>query len=201
MNQQGPKLNQPVEDAGNNPTSPEGEAEVSGRLSPKVPPHEENAPAEILNPRGQATTDLLKRVADPYVLKSGGRDDIPWIEIRAQNLMEVSRRCRDDKDLDLKMLHCLLVVDYTDYFQVLYVLLSPNNGNRAMLKVNIKPDNLTVPTLTSLWGSANWYEREMHDLFGVEFEGHPDLKPLILFEGFEGYPGRKSFPFHDYEEF
>ena len=200
MNEQDPQLNQPAEDADNNAAPAEGAGTV-GRPSAKIPPHEENAPPDILNPRGKATITLLNRVADPYVIKSGGRDDIPWIEIKAQILVEVTRRCRDSKDLDLKMLHCLLVVDYIDYFQVLYILLSPNNGNRAMVKVNITPDDPTVPTVTSLWGSANWYEREMHDLFGVKFEGHPDLKPLILFEGFEGYPGRKSFPFHDYEEF
>jgi NADH-quinone oxidoreductase subunit C len=55
--------------------------------------------------------------------------------------------------------------------------------------------------VTSVWRAADWYEREAHDLFGVHFEGHPDLSPLLLYEGFEGYPGRKEYPFNDYQEF
>ena len=51
-----------------------------------------------------------------------------------------------------------------------------------------------------MWRGADWFEREGHDLFVVVFEGHPDLSPLLLYEGFEGHPGRKSFPFHDYDE-
>ena len=57
-----------------------------------------------------------------------------------------------------------------------------------------------LPTVTGVWGGADWYERESNDLFGVRFEGHPNLVPLLLYEDFEGYPGRKSFPFHDYDE-
>jgi len=54
--------------------------------------------------------------------------------------------------------------------------------------------------VTGIWRSANWYEREAHDLFGVEFKGHPNLLPLLLYDEFEGFPGRKSFPFHEYDE-
>ena len=54
--------------------------------------------------------------------------------------------------------------------------------------------------MTSVWRGANWFEREAHDLFGVVFNGHPDLRPLLLYEGFEGYPGRKEFPSHEYTE-
>ncbi|WP_347221931.1 NADH-quinone oxidoreductase subunit C [Mycolicibacterium poriferae] len=58
-----------------------------------------------------------------------------------------------------------------------------------------------LPSVTSVWRAADWYEREAHDLFGVHFEGHPDLSPLLLYEGFAGYPGRKEYPFNDYQEF
>jgi NADH:ubiquinone oxidoreductase subunit C len=181
--------------------TPQVEALASARPARRAPPHEEEAPPEVLNSRGQTTLGLLMRVADPYVLAHGGRDDIPWIETRAQSLIEVARRCRDHRDLDLKMLHCLLVVDYTEHLQAVYVLLSPVKGTRAILKVNVPADEPKVPSLTGLWRAADWYEREMHDLFGMEFEGHPNLSPLILYEGFEGYPGLKSFPFNDYNEF
>ena len=101
----------------------------------------------------------------------------------------------------MRMLHCLLVVDYAEQLQVVYILLSLFKGHKAMLKVNVPADAPTVPSVTGLWAGAEWYEREMHDLFGVEFEGNPNTAPLILYEGFEGHPGLKSFPFHEYEEY
>ena len=63
-----------------------------------------------------------------------------------------------------------------------------------MVKTSVPPDAPSVPSIVSVWRGAGWYEREAHDLFGVAFEGHPDLSPLLLYEGFEGFPGRKSFP-------
>ena len=63
------------------------------------------------------------------------------------------------------------------------------------------PINPNVPSITGIWNAANWYEREAHDLFGVMFSDHPDLSPILLYDEFEGYPGRKEFPFHDYQEF
>jgi NADH:ubiquinone oxidoreductase subunit C len=70
-----------------------------------------------------------------------------------------------------------------------------------VLKTEIPYDDATVPSVTSVWRAADWYEREAHDLFGVSFSGHPDLAPLLLYEGFEGYPGRKEYPFYEYQEF
>ena len=69
------------------------------------------------------------------------------------------------------------------------------------MKTDLPYENPSLPTLTEIWRAADWYEREAHDLFGVEFEGHPDLSPLLLYEGFEGHPGLKEFPFHDYDEY
>ena len=101
----------------------------------------------------------------------------------------------------MRMLHCLLVVDYVEQLQVVYILLSPSKGHKAMLKVNLPAEAPKTPSVTSLWAGAEWYEREMHDLFGVEFEGISNTEPLVLYEGFEGHPGLKSFPFNEYEEY
>ena len=70
-----------------------------------------------------------------------------------------------------------------------------------MVKENTSYENPSVPSVTGIWKAANWYEREAHDLFGVKFADHPDLSPILLYDEFEGYPGRKEFPFHDYQEF
>ena len=70
-----------------------------------------------------------------------------------------------------------------------------------VLKTNAPYEDPTVPSVTPVWRAADWYEREAHDLFGVVFDGHPDLSPLLLYDEFEGFPGRKEFPFYEYREF
>ncbi|HCH09242.1 MAG TPA: NADH-quinone oxidoreductase subunit C, partial [Dehalococcoidia bacterium] len=77
---------------------------------------------------------------------------------------------------------------------------SLDKRHKLVVKANVSPDDPVVPSLIDVWRGANWYERESHDLFGVSFAGHPNLVPLLLYEGFEGFPGRKNFPFHDYDE-
>ena len=155
---------------------------------------------EVLDERGEETAALLKRVVATYVLDSGGRGDIPWVRVAPENLVESARRCRDDGQLGMDLLHCLLAVDYVERIELDYILFSLEGDRKAILKVDLPPEEPTIETVGGLWEAANWYERETHDLFGVVFTGNPDLSPLLLYEGFEGHPGLKSFPLHDYEE-
>jgi NADH-quinone oxidoreductase subunit C len=183
--------------------TPQQEQPTAERAAPppRRPPHEEEAPPEVLDPRGEAVAKLLHQVASPHMVASGGRDETPWIEVRPEQLVEVASHCQESPELQMEMLHCMLAVDYMDHLQMVYILASLSKGHKAMLKVRLDIEHPRVPSLTSLWEAAGWYERETHDLFGVEFEGNPDLSPLLLYEGFEGFPGRKSFPFHEYEEY
>ena len=100
----------------------------------------------------------------------------------------------------MDMLHLQFAVDYVERIEMVYALYSVANDRRAMLKVDLSPEAPSVSSVTDVWIAAGWYERETHDLFGVDFPGNPDLSPLLLYEGFEGYPGLKSYPFNDYEE-
>ncbi len=100
--QQGP----PDEQAG-------GERPVPAEAPRRVRPQEE-APAEALDQRGAALLQVLQRVGDPYVVGFGGKGELPWIEVRPQNLVEVARRFRDHRELQMRMLHCLLAVGYVD---------------------------------------------------------------------------------------
>ena len=159
------------------------------------------ASGEELDQKGTAVLQALQRVAKPYVMGAGGKGDIPWVEVSPEHLVEVAKRCRDHRSLQMQMLHCLLAVDYKESIQVVYILFSIAKRHKAMLKVNLPADAPKVPSVAGLWDGAGWHERETHDLYGVEFEGNPDLSPLLLYEGFEGHPGLKSFPFHEYEEF
>ncbi|MEX2430464.1 MAG: NADH-quinone oxidoreductase subunit C [Dehalococcoidia bacterium] len=155
---------------------------------------------EVLNEAGQATAGALQRIAAGEVLASGGREDIPWIKVRPEDLLETVARCKADSELAMDMLHCLFAVDYVEHIEVVYILFSIQTGRKGMVKVDLPPEAPRVQTVTGLWEAASWYEREAHDLFGVEFEGNDDMEPLLLFAGFEGHPGLKSFPLHDYEE-
>ena len=114
---------------------------------------------------------------------------------------DVLRYCRDDADLRFDMLMDLTAVDYLKYpgredgtrFEVVYHLYSVPHNHRLRLKVPTEEDDLVVPSAVPLWASADWFEREVWDMFGIRFEGHPDLRRILLYEEFVGHPLRKDY--------
>jgi NADH-quinone oxidoreductase subunit C len=86
-------------------------------------------------------------------------------------------------------------------FEVNYHLFSTTKHHRLRLKVLLQEDDLHVPTVTSVWRTANWHERETFDLFGVIFDGHPDLRRILLPDDWEGHALRKDFPLRGYEPY
>jgi NADH-quinone oxidoreductase subunit C len=131
----------------------------------------------------------------------GVLDDLPQLTVEPGDAAEVCRRVKEDPRLAMRQLLCLACVDYKDTLQVVYFLHSLEPDRVLVIKANVPVDDPRLPSVTPIWQAGAWYEREAHDLYGVAFEGHPDLSPLLLYEGFEGYPGRKDFPFNDYQEF
>ena len=125
-------------------------------------------------------------------------------EVDPQALLEVCRALRDEPDFRFEILVDLCGVDYSEYngrpqpparFAVVYHLLSVSANQRLRLRVfPADQDDLQLPSVTSVWASANWYEREAFDLFGFLFEGHPDLRRILTDYGFIGHPFRKDFP-------
>jgi len=88
-------------------------------------------------------------------------------------------------------------VDYPEReprFDVVYHLYSPRNNVRVRLKVRVSESEATVPTLTGLYGSARYIERELHEIYGIVSLGNDDLRPILLYEGFVGHPLRKDYP-------
>ncbi len=168
------------------------------------PPARRGPPVEVaeekLSQRGEHTAGLLARALGAMAVETGGRDDMPWARVRREDIVAANRACAAPGGLGVDMLHCLLAVDYVERIELEYILFSIANNRKALIKVDLPPDDPTIDSVTGLWEAAGWYERETHDLFGVVFRGNPDLSPLLLYEGFEGYPGLKSFPLHDYEE-
>ncbi len=152
----------------------------------------------------QAARDLLtasQEVFKDFHPEAGALDDLPQLTIQAKDTALVCSLAKSDPQLGMRQLLCLACVDYQDHLQLVYFLHSLETDKTLVLKTSVTVDNPLVPSITGVWQAGDWYEREAHDLFGVEFEGHPGLTPLLLYEGFEGYPGRKDFPFNEYQEY
>jgi len=116
--------------------------------------------------------------------------------IREFYLLDVMRFLRDDPALAFDMLSDVCAVDYlprVPRFEVVYHLYSVAKNHRLRVKVLVEEDT-SVPSVVELWASANWMEREVWDLYGIRFEGHPDLRRILLYDEFEGHPLRKDYP-------
>ncbi|MDD4891950.1 MAG: NADH-quinone oxidoreductase subunit C [Phycisphaerae bacterium] len=123
------------------------------------------------------------------------------VTVPADRLDEVMRFLRDDPRTRFDMLADLTCVDYLGYpglaparFGVTYSLLSTTHNRRLWIKVFVSEDRLAVPTMTGLWASADWFEREVFDMFGVVFTGHPDLRRILTAPGMKYFPLRKDYP-------
>ncbi|HDR9267929.1 TPA: NADH-quinone oxidoreductase subunit C [Burkholderia vietnamiensis] len=130
--------------------------------------------------------------------------------VKASDYLEVAKTLRDDPRLRFEQLIDLCGIDYQTYgdgaydgprFAAVSQLLSVTNNWRLRLRVFAPDDDLPiVPSLVDTWSSSNWYEREAFDLYGLVFEGHPDLRRLLTDYGFIGHPFRKDFPVSGYVE-
>ncbi|MDA1127184.1 MAG: NADH-quinone oxidoreductase subunit C [Chloroflexi bacterium] len=158
-------------------------------------------PLAALTAAGRELLDVYLEVLDEFDPQAGALDDIPQVSIEKQHVLRACQLIKEDPRIAAKMLLCLSCVDYTEYFQVVYILQSLEPERTLALRIDVPYSDASVPSVTPVWRAANWYEREAHDLFGVDFDGHSDLTPLILYEGFEGFPGRREFPFNEYQEF
>jgi NADH-quinone oxidoreductase subunit C len=111
-------------------------------------------------------------------------------------LLQIATFLRDGPR-EFTMLLDLTCVDYQGKeprFEMVYHLFSLSWKRRLRIKTGLDESDLRIASLTSLWKNANWLEREVYDLFGVNFEGHPDLRRLFMYDGFEGHPLRKDYP-------
>ena len=126
------------------------------------------------------------------------------VEVMQQHMLDVCRALRDEPDFAFEQLIDLCGIDYSAYgdgawnaprFAVAYHLLSTSNNHRIRLKIFAHGGEVPlVDSVVSIWSSANWYEREAFDLFGILFSDHPDLRRILTDYGFVGHPFRKDFP-------
>lgn len=114
------------------------------------------------------------------------------IEVRPDDLPEAALRLRDDEKLSCRYLSCIIGVDYPDHMEALYLLRSMDHSVPIHVRVKVDRKDPIVPSVTYIWNAANWQEREAYDMFGIIFDGHPDLRRILTREGFDTHPLRKD---------
>jgi NADH-quinone oxidoreductase subunit C len=108
--------------------------------------------------------------------------------------LTVAEYLHSDPDLDFDFLNHITATDYYDYFEVVYLLTSLKYNHQLTLKVRCYDrEKPSLPSVYGVWRGADFQEREIFDLLGISFKGHPNLRRIVLWEGFEGYPLRKDF--------
>ena len=148
---------------------------------------------------------------DPNTLIASLQEAVPGAQIESapsvdlqttmyvsrEDLPAIARALRDRPDLAFNLLAEITAVDFwprEPRFELVYILVSIPNRLRVRVKVRLTGDDPHVSTMIGVWPAANWLEREVWDLFGISFEGHPDPRRLLMPEDWEGYPLRKDYP-------
>jgi len=118
----------------------------------------------------------------------------PWIRVSELHMKEISLFLHDEPDFKFDYLMCLSGVDYNNgTLGVVYHLASMTHKHKIVLKAISPKDNPHVQSVSSVWGTANWHEREAFDMYGIAFDGHPDLRRILCPDDYPGYPLRKDF--------
>ena len=118
----------------------------------------------------------------------------PALWVRPESILDVVTFLKDDPGLHLNYLNAISAVDYVDHFEVVYQLTSFEHNHSAVVKARVYGrEDPTIPSVVGVWPGADFQEREIWDLMGVRFSGHPNPKRIMLWEGFAGHPLRKDF--------
>lgn len=148
----------------------------------------------------QALLELVKKQFPDDVLSTHAQHGDDTVVLRPDAWFKVHQFLREDARAAAEMLVDLTAVDYPDReprFEVVSHVCSLSLGHRLRLKTAVgdeEGDAAEVPSLTGIWASANWMEREAYDMMGVRFIGHPDMRRILLYPEFEGFPLRKDYP-------
>ena len=150
-------------------------------------------------------TDLEKKINSQLTTKinhSKINHNQLYINIDTEDILEVIIFLKTNNEIKFKQLIDLTAVDYTENdrrFKLVYLLLTHEFNQRIVIDCFVN-ENEIVPTITSIFPSANWMEREIFDMYGIKFKNHPDLRRILTDYGFEGHPLRKDFPLSGHSE-
>jgi len=137
--------------------------------------------------------DIAGRIEEKYpgsIVESGQES----LVVKADSLLDVAAFLKNDETLKFDYFNYVTAVDYYSYFEVVYQMTSIELNHTIMIKTRCyNRENPSVPSVTGLWQGADFQEREIYDLMGINFEGHPNMKRIFLWDGFPGYPLRKDY--------
>ena len=137
----------------------------------------------------EVAKQIAKQLPEAVIEASGEA-----ILVNSESIFDVAEYLKSRPELDFDYLNYITAVDYYDYFEVVYQLTSLKHNHSLVLKTRCYDrDNPVVPSVVGLWRGADFQEREIYDLMGISFPGHPNLKRIVLWEGFEGHPLRKDY--------
>lgn len=138
---------------------------------------------------------IKKSTIQDHIVEVRGYANEMTIEVKAENLITVLTELKNNFSFTY-LADITGTDDYTDEgrFEVAYNILSMESGQRLRVTCRVEEDNPEVETVTTLWGAANWYEREVYDMLGIKFANHPDLRRMYMPEDYEYFPLRKEFP-------
>lgn len=159
-------------------------------------PHESSGAYSQTTARAEAAVEKLQaHFPDIFFEVRRFRNEVT-VYVPRENLIEVARFCKTGDDMGYDYLSDLTGNDWPDRdprFEVIYQLYSMQHFTYLRLQVRVPEDDIVVPSVTGVWGTANWHERETFDLFGIRFDGHPDLRRILLSEDWEGHPLRQDY--------
>lgn len=143
--------------------------------------------------RAHSGEDAARRIND--AIPGAAVDfDQTAVWVKPESILESARLLKHDESLDFSFLNAVSAVDYIEYFEMVYHLLSLRRNSSLVVKSRVPGrENLEVPSVYDVWKGADLQEREVWDLMGIHFDGHPNLKRILLWEGFPGHPLRKDF--------
>jgi NADH-quinone oxidoreductase subunit C len=139
---------------------------------------------------GQNIVDMLTTRFPDSIMAS----DALSVAVKLEQVFTIMEHLKTSVDYDFNYLTDLTAVDYYEYFEIVYRITSLTHNHMAVIKTRCyNRNNPICPSVTGLWKGADYFEREIFDLFGITFSGHPNMKRIFLWEGFEGYPLRKDY--------
>ena len=119
-------------------------------------------------------------------------EDTLWV--KPMSISQVAELLKNNDELDMEYLNSVSAIDYIGHFELVYHLTSFRKGHKATMKSRLPGrEDLSAPSVYHLWRGADFQEREIWDLMGIRFDGHPNMKRIMLWEGFEGHPLRRDF--------
>lgn len=157
---------------------------------------EEPKPPSPNQPLLDRLVEILKQEVGEDAVESAWinpNGDTPTVQLRAERLVECARVLRDHPELQLNYLRNMAGVDMETHMEVVYHLISLDKKINYSVKVKTDRERPSVPSVTALWKTADWNEREIYDLLGIEFPGHPNLRRILMPDDWEGYPLRKDY--------